>query len=62
MSQVKSTPKLEMDPILFEVMRNTFSSVADEMSAALRKAAYSTNIKEHVRISLARSSTRNFGL
>lgn len=37
--------KIAMDPIKFEVMRNAFASAADEMAAALRKAAYSTNIK-----------------
>lgn len=36
---------LEMDPIRFEVMRSAFEAAADEMGAALRKAAYSTNIK-----------------
>ncbi len=36
---------LNMDPIRFEVMRSAFEAAADEMGAALRKAAYSTNIK-----------------
>ena len=36
---------LKMDPIRFEVMRSAFEAAADEMGAALRKAAYSTNIK-----------------
>jgi N-methylhydantoinase B len=33
------------DPIRFGVLTNSFSSIADEMSAALKRAAYSTNIK-----------------
>jgi N-methylhydantoinase B len=45
MSATKFAPKLSMDPVRFEVMRNAFTAAADEMSAALRKAAYSTNIK-----------------
>ena len=49
MSQTKGTETtaaaLNMDPIRFEVMRSAFEAAADEMGAALRKAAYSTNIK-----------------
>jgi N-methylhydantoinase B len=49
MSEIKETEKttaaLNMDPIRFEVMRSAFEAAADEMGAALRKAAYSTNIK-----------------
>ncbi len=49
MSEIKGTEKttaaLNMDPIRFEVMRSAFEAAADEMGAALRKAAYSTNIK-----------------
>ena len=41
----KTTAALKMDPIRFEVMRSAFEAAADEMGAALRKAAYSTNIK-----------------
>jgi N-methylhydantoinase B len=37
--------ELKMDPIKFEVMRSAFVAAADEMGVALRKAAYSTNIK-----------------
>jgi N-methylhydantoinase B len=33
------------DPILFEVIKNVLISVTEEMSAALQRAAYSTNIK-----------------
>ena len=35
-----------LDPITLEVMRNAFSSVADEMNASLVRASYSTNIKD----------------
>ena len=49
MSETKGTETtaaaLNMDPIRFEVMRSAFEAAADEMGAALRKAAYSTNIK-----------------
>ena len=49
MSETKGTNatpgSLQMDPIRFEVMRSAFEAAADEMGAALRKAAYSTNIK-----------------
>ena len=35
-----------IDPITLEVMRNAFYSIADEMTAALIRTAYSTNIKD----------------
>lgn len=44
---------LRMDPIEFEVMRNAFNAAAEEMSAALRKTAYSTNIKTRADYSCA---------
>ena len=44
---------LRMDPIRFEVMRSAFTAAADEMAAALRKAAYSTNIKTRADFSCA---------
>src|SRR6185295_8313263 len=44
---------LKMDPIKFEVMRNAFEAAADEMGVALRKAAYSTNIKTRADFSCA---------
>ncbi len=34
-----------IDPITFEVLRNAFVEVTEEMSVALRRSAYSTNIK-----------------
>ncbi len=43
----------QMDAIQFEVMRNAFEAAADEMGAALRKAAYSTNIKTRADFSCA---------
>ena len=42
-----------MDPIRFEVMRSAFTAAADEMAAALRKSAYSTNIKTRADFSCA---------
>ena len=42
-----------MDPIQFEVMRSAFVAAADEMGVALRKAAYSTNIKTRADFSCA---------
>ncbi len=44
---------LKMDPINFEVMRSAFVAAADEMGVALRKAAYSTNIKTRADFSCA---------
>lgn len=48
-----SSAGLRMDPIKFEVMRNAFDAAADEMGSALRKAAYSTNIKTRADFSCA---------
>ena len=38
--------KSQIDPVSLEVMRNALMSIADEMSAALVRTAYSTNIKD----------------
>lgn len=38
--------KPSIDPVSLEVMRNALMSIADEMSAALVRTAYSTNIKD----------------
>ncbi len=38
--------KTHIDPVSLEVMRNALMSIADEMSAALVRTAYSTNIKD----------------
>ncbi len=35
-----------IDPVLLEVMPRAFYSVADEMTAALVRTAYSTNIRD----------------
>ena len=37
--------RLQIDPILFEVIRNSLAGAVDEMGAALQRSAYSTNIK-----------------
>ena len=34
------------DPIRLEIFKNLFHSVAEEMGAALRRSAFSANIKE----------------
>ena len=47
------SPGLKMDPIAFEVLRSAFDAAADEMGVALRKAAYSTNIKTRADFSCA---------
>ena len=36
---------MKIDPIKFEVIRNGFLESTEEMAVALRKSAYSTNIK-----------------
>jgi N-methylhydantoinase B len=42
-----------IDPITFEVLRNAFVEVTEEMSVALRRSAYSTNIKTRADFSCA---------
>lgn len=42
-----------LDPIRFEVVRNGLTAIADEMSLALQRAAYSTNIKTRLDFSCA---------
>lgn len=37
---------LKVDPVLLEVLRNAFQSITEEMSGALIRSAYSTNIKD----------------
>jgi N-methylhydantoinase B len=37
---------MTVDPVTLEVMRNALYSITDEMSAALVRTAYSTNIKD----------------
>ncbi len=42
-----------MDPISLEVMKNAFTFVPEEMGQALRRTAYSPNIKERMDASCA---------
>jgi N-methylhydantoinase B len=42
-----------IDPITFEVLRNALLELTEEMSAALRRSAYSTNIKTRADFSCA---------
>ena len=39
------SPHTKIDPIRFEVIRNALSEATEEMASALRRSAYSTNIK-----------------
>ncbi len=43
----------ELDPVRIEVFRNALTATADEMGVALRRAAYSTNIKTRLDYSCA---------
>src|SRR5262249_4921536 len=47
-----------VDPITLEVMRNALYSIADEMTAGLVRASYSTNIKDRRDCSCALYTTR----
>lgn len=42
-----------MDPVAFEVIRNAFLNVTEEMALTVRRAAYSTNIKTRADFSCA---------
>src|SRR3972149_3129351 len=44
---------MKLDPIKFEVVRSALVEVTEEMAAALRKSAYSTNIKTRMDFSCA---------
>jgi N-methylhydantoinase B len=44
---------MKIDPIRFEVVRSALVQVTEEMAAALRKSAYSTNIKTRMDFSCA---------
>ncbi|MCD4699972.1 MAG: hydantoinase B/oxoprolinase family protein [Phycisphaerae bacterium] len=48
-----SKKRSTIDPITLELMRNRIQSIADEMTAALERAAYSTNIKDRMDCSCA---------
>ena len=41
----ETTDRLRLDPIRFEVIRNSLVAAVDEMGVALQKSAYSSNIK-----------------
>ena len=43
----------DVDPIKFEVIRNALTEATEEMSIALRRSAYSTNIKTRADFSCA---------
>jgi N-methylhydantoinase B len=47
------TQKVRLGPVKLEVMRNAYMSVPDEMGAALRRTAFSPNIKERMDASCA---------
>jgi len=42
-----------MDPVTFEVIRNAFLNITEEMALTVRRAAYSTNIKTRADFSCA---------
>ena len=42
-----------MDPVTLEILKNAFSAVPEEMGAALKRTAYSPNIKERMDASCA---------
>jgi N-methylhydantoinase B len=44
---------IEIDPITFEVIRNALTEITETMSLALRRSAYSTNIKTRADFSCA---------
>ena len=46
MSAKKSSSRRQPDPMRLEIFKNIFHSIADEMGAALRRSAFSPNIKE----------------
>ena len=45
MSSAVSAPVRKLDPVKFEVIRNALVEATEEMGLALRRSAYSTNIK-----------------
>ena len=46
-------PRGEVDPVLLEVMGNSYMSIAEQMGEALRRTAISTNIRERLDFSCA---------
>jgi len=51
-----------IDPIKFEVIRNTVVETTEEMSVALRRSAYSTNIKTRCDFSCVTFAAADAGL
>ena len=47
------SPEIKFDPIQFEVIRNALLEATEEMTVALRRSAYSTNIKTRADFSCA---------
>ena len=45
--------QIQVDPIKFEVIRNALVEATEEMAAALKRSAYSTNIKTRCDFSCA---------
>jgi len=37
-----------MNPVTLEILKNAFTAIPDEMGAALKRTAYSPNIKERM--------------
>ena len=64
---MKPAWRRDTDPILFEVIRNALASITTEMGLALKKSAYSTNIKAREDMSCAlfdrdlRIASQSFG-
>ena len=46
-------PKMALDPVTFEVIRNALVNMTEEMAITVRRAAYSTNIKTRADFSCA---------
>ncbi|NQE44430.1 hypothetical protein C5S31_00225 [ANME-1 cluster archaeon GoMg2] len=42
-----------MNPITLEILKNAFTAIPEEMGAALKRTAYSPNIKERLDASCA---------
>jgi len=42
-----------LDPVMLEILKNAFTAVPEEMGAALKRTAYSPNIKERMDASCA---------
>src|SRR5579872_4983969 len=45
MTSVQARTPAKLDPVKFEVIRNALVEATEEMGLALRRSAYSTNIK-----------------